>query len=124
MIVAFPALPGNPASPTVRLYTRLKQVSRMLGRFPLNHPLADQQRLIVLKIKKHLSSQIPSCWMCGERVELHPVLPPNQFLQNNPIPPRSRLVKVDPNHPIWDVKQCPHQCAKFGIGISMLAGES
>jgi len=106
----FPTLPGNPASPTVRLYQKLKQVSRMLGRFPVNHPLAGQQRLIVLKINEHLTSQIPSCWISGERVEQHPPLPPNQFLQNNPLPPRSRLREVDPNQPIWDVKQCPHQC--------------
>ena len=112
MIVAwgdgiFPALKGNPASPTVRLYQKLKQVSRMLGRFPDGHPLEGQQRLIVLKINEHLTSQIPSCWISGETVDQHPLLP-----QRHPIPARSRLIEVDPNNPIWDVKRCPHQCGK------------
>jgi hypothetical protein len=34
----------------VVIYQALKQTSKMLGRFPADHALAGQQRLVVLKV--------------------------------------------------------------------------
>ena len=112
MIVAwgdgvFPSSPGNAAAPNVKLYRKLKQVSRMLGRFPPGHRLAGQQRLIVLKINENLTSQIPSCWLEGQLVGQHPLLPQQPQQPNQPVI-ASRLVEVNQATPIWSVKQCPH----------------
>lgn len=97
----FPAAPGNPAAPSIKLFKALKSVSRMLGRFPRGHRLAGQQRLLVLKVNENFSSQMPSCWTGGD--DGHPALP-------NALPPTDqRLHQVED---IWAVKQCPH-CLKI-----------
>jgi hypothetical protein len=97
----FPTVEGNPAAPSVKLYRALKQVSRMLGRFPRGHRLAGQQRLLVLKVNENFSSQMPSCWSSGD--DGHPALPNN-------IPPVPQRLQQLPD--IWAVKQCSH-CNKI-----------
>lgn len=93
----FPTVPGNPAAPSCSIFTKLKQTSRMLGKFPAGHALEGQQRLIVLKVNENYSSQIPSCWSSGaaDHPDIINVLPAAD----------EKLSSVDA---IWSVKQCPH----------------
>jgi hypothetical protein len=99
----FPTVPGNPASPNIRLFKELKKVSRQLGRFPPGHHLAGQQRLLVLKVNENYSSQMPSCWASGEDAIHHPALPAG-------LPPVAQ--RTHQLNDIWSVKQCPH-CNKI-----------
>ena len=55
----------------------------MLGRFPADHALAGQQRLVVLKVNENYSSQIPSCWSTGHGANPQPGFNP---LPHPPIP--------------------------------------
>ena len=105
---AFPSVPGSPAAPTSSIYQALKKTSRMLGRFPADHALAGQQRLVVLKVNENYSSQIPSCWSTGHGANPPPI--PQLPLPHPPIPDAvppeaQRLQHVND---IWAVKQCPH----------------
>jgi hypothetical protein len=57
---------GRRAAPTVKLYKKLKLVSKnlgnvlylMIGVFPEDHPLAGQQRLLVLKVNENFTSKV------------------------------------------------------------------
>ena len=105
---------GSPAAPVKKIYRHLQQVSRMLGRFPPDHDLAGQKRMIVLKVNEHYSSLSPSCRTIRlvnnifgfQNDRNHPdlpitVLPADERMQGIP----------HPNHllgNIWALKQCPH----------------
>ena len=65
---AFPSV-TRPASPTSSIYRALKHTAKMLGRFPADHALAGQLRLVVLKVNENYSSQIPSCWSTVQSIE-------------------------------------------------------
>ncbi len=98
---AFPSVPGSPAAPTSSIYRALKHTAKMLGRFPADHALAGQQRLVVLKVNENYSSQIPSCWSTGHGANPHPHPPIPEA-----VPPEAQRLQHVNN--IWSVKQCPH----------------
>ena len=104
---ALQSAPGSPAAPTSSIYEALKRTSRMLGRFPANHALAGQQRLVVLKVNENYSSQIPSCWSTGHGGNPRPGFnpPPHPDIPDTVPLEAQRLQEVNG---IWSVKQCPH----------------
>ena len=97
------ALAGNVASPNAMLYSKFKQVAKMLGTFAAGHHLSGQRRLIVLKIREYLSrwttinySQVASC--CSDEPEHAPLA--------SGCDPRSRLTKVDSLYPVLYCRFC------------------
>ncbi len=77
----------------------------MLGRFPADHALAGQQRLVVLKVNENYSSQIPSCWSTGHGANPQPGFNPHPPIPDAVPPQAQRLQQLND---ILSVKQCPH----------------
>ena len=89
--------------PVTQLFKQLKRVSRMLGRFPADHPTnAGQQRLTVLKISEYLTSQVPSCCL-GDDDNNNPLFAVNP---NNAIVQEHRLTKVNNRFAVLRCRLC------------------
>ena len=96
--------PNHPPAPTSALFRFIKNEAKNLGRFPQNHPLQGQQRMVVLKVNENFTSQIPSCWASGHPDNIHPNLP-------NQVPDRDQRMRKFRGK--WKVLECPFCHTKY-----------